>query len=518
MTGLGSAVLQWPTLEGVPMKRALSVIAAVCLLLSPRIADATWSVVIVDAHTKEVAIGSVTCLTTFDLLAITPVILVGVGGATVQAAGDFDGVRRPIIYDEFLAGTDPQDILDILSGVTGHQQRQYGIVDTLGRGVTFTGGSTFSWAGGVIGTDGDLVYALQGNILAGNCVVPAMEAAILASTGDVPAKLMEAMEAARAAGGDGRCSCSQAAPTSCGCPPGAFAKSGHIGYMLTARIGDVDDPNCNASGCADGNYFMNFNVPFQGVNDPDPVLQMQTQFDAWRNVHLGRVDAVQSTVGLDPMATATSMTIRLNDWQRETIVFDATLEITHEADSDGISVIGDPIEVSQGIFEVLLEAGPGVGTDRLRITATDPLIGEVILMPSPEICIGDVAGGLSADCNLNGLADECEIAMGLVPDSNDNGIPDACEMFQRGDCDADGAPLGLADAVFELDYLFGPVDAVTCEKACDLDDDGILGLADPLTLLGVVFLGYDPPPPPFGACGFDPTDDPLSCESFPPCL
>lgn len=499
------------------MKHATALLVVAAILVVPGNCDATWSVVITDCVTGEVAIGSVTCLTTFDLRAITPVILVGVGGAAVQAAGDFDGIRRPIIYNEFLAGTDPEDILDILSGVAGHQQRQYGIVDTLGRSVTFTGGSTFQWAGGVTGRSGNLVYALQGNILAGNCVVPAMETAILDTPGDIPAKLMAAMEAARATGGDGRCSCSITAPTSCGCPPATFTKSGHIGYMITGRIGDVDDPTCSASGCADGNYFMNFNVPFQDANDPDPVLQLQGMFNGWRTQLLGRVDAVQSEVTVAASASDYLMTVRLRDWQPLTTTVDTTIVVEHEPDSAGISVIGNAVEVGQGIFNVLIEPGPGAGTDRFRITATDSF-GDTILMPSPEICLGDVAGGLSPDCNGNGIADECEIAMDLVADDNGNGIPDPCEHFLRGDCDADGAALGLPDAIFELDYLFGPIAEVVCEKACDVDDDGNLGLADAITLLGVLFLGYDPPPPPFSSCGFDPSDDVLSCGPFPPCL
>ena len=60
-------------------------------------ADATWSIIAVNTQTGEVAVGSATCLTSFDLRALTPVVVVGVGGAAVQSQGDFDGRRRPII-------------------------------------------------------------------------------------------------------------------------------------------------------------------------------------------------------------------------------------------------------------------------------------------------------------------------------------------------------------------------------------------------------------------------------------
>ena len=58
--------------------------------------------------------------------------------------------------------------------------------------------------------------------------------AVLATEGDVAAKLMAGMEAARDAGGDGRCSCN-GDPTDCGCPVPVFDKSGHIGGMVVAR-------------------------------------------------------------------------------------------------------------------------------------------------------------------------------------------------------------------------------------------------------------------------------------------
>ena len=66
----------------------------------------------------------------------------------MQSAGDFAGIRRPVIFDELEAGTDPADILDILEGISGHQSRQYGIADTQGRKITFSGSQNGAWAGG----------------------------------------------------------------------------------------------------------------------------------------------------------------------------------------------------------------------------------------------------------------------------------------------------------------------------------------------------------------------------------
>ena len=47
---------------------------------------------------------------------------------------------------------------------------------------------------------------------------------------------------------------------------------------------------------------------------------------------------------------------------------------------------------------------------------------------------------LSADCNANGIPDECDIAEERSTDANDNGVPDECEAAAtcRGDCDCNG--------------------------------------------------------------------------------
>ena len=374
-------------------------IALLLVLVMASSAWATWSIVIADSNTKEVAVGTVTCLNNYDLLAIVPVVVVGKGAGACQASGDFDGLRRPIIFQQLQLGTSPEQILQMLANIAGHQSRQYGIADTQARMITFTGTQCLQWAGGVVGQQGTMVYAIQGNILAGSCVVPAIEQAILNTAGDIPAKLMAGMQAARQKGGDGRCSCSPSNPTHCGCPPPGFTKSGHIGGMVVARVGDTDDPVCNASGCADGDYFMRLNVAFQPTGNPDPVIQLQGLFDTWRSNLIGRPDAIQSTVALNPrtlppngLATGT-MLITLNDWRGERIsVAIQSLTVSHAPGSDGISSIGAPTNNGDGTFSVALTAGTQAGTDRFRIIVDDG-IRPVSLAPDPALryfALGDL--------------------------------------------------------------------------------------------------------------------------------
>ncbi len=419
--------------------------AALTASVVTSISHATWSIVIADSETKEVAVGTVTCLNNFDLLAIVPVIVVGRGGAAVQAAGDFAGIRRPIIFEHLMLGTDPQEILVLLAGIGGHQSRQYGISDTQGRMITFTGSSTFQWAGGVIGTQGTMVYAIQGNILAGACVVPAIEQAVLETDGDVAAKLMAGMQAARFAGGDGRCSCSPNNPTGCGCPPLDFVKSGHIGTMVVARIGDTEDDSCNANGCADGDYFMKFNVPFQANRDPDPVIQLQEMFDEWRAALVGRPDAIQSVVVFDPEPippdgkSMTTMLITLLDWQGEPVTQPIkSLAVSHAPESAGLSTIGEPIDNGDGTFSVPITAGTRAGIDRFLVEVDDG-IRPVTLMPNSSLQY--FAAG---DIDMNGTVGASDLLI-LLSNWGPCGDCEDCPAVLDGNC-----TVGVSDLLILL--------------------------------------------------------------------
>ncbi|MBX3366366.1 MAG: VCBS repeat-containing protein [Phycisphaeraceae bacterium] len=215
-------------------------------------ASATWSIIIIDTRTGEIGVASATCLTGFDLRVNTPVLIPGVGAATAQSFVDGSGQNRVKVRDMLVQGAHPDDILAALSVFdSGHQTRQYGIADTRGRAATFSGTGAGAWAGGQIGVItqggelGDLVYAVQGNVLTGEPVVTNAVQAIIDTPGDIAAKLMASMEAARSMGGDGRCSCpGSGGPTGCGAPPPSFAKSAHIAYMLISRDGDT--PGCNS--------------------------------------------------------------------------------------------------------------------------------------------------------------------------------------------------------------------------------------------------------------------------------
>lgn len=207
-------------------------------------ASGTWSIIIINTRTGEVAAGSATCLTNFDLQANTPVLIPMVGAATAQSFVDSDGSNRTFIRDGMARG---DSLSTILAGLavrdSGHQTRQYGMAKVDGDRLTFSGTGAGGWAGGRVGRVGELVYAVQGNVLTGAPVVDEAVRAIEETPGDIAAKLMASMEAARVMGGDGRCSCNRG-PEGCGSPPPSFTKSAHIAYMLIGRDGDT--VNCRA--------------------------------------------------------------------------------------------------------------------------------------------------------------------------------------------------------------------------------------------------------------------------------
>ncbi|HEX5326294.1 MAG TPA: DUF1028 domain-containing protein, partial [Acetobacteraceae bacterium] len=82
----------------------------------------------------------------------------------------------------------------------GADQRQFHILDAAGRIAQHTGPGCVTWAGSVRGID----ISVAGNMLAGPQVVQRTLEAFAAAQGSLPERLLAAMEAGEAAGGDKR--------------------------------------------------------------------------------------------------------------------------------------------------------------------------------------------------------------------------------------------------------------------------------------------------------------------------
>ena len=93
----------------------------------------------------------------------------------------------------------------------------------------------------------------------------------------------------------------------------------------------------------------------------------------------------------------------------------------------------------------------------------------------------------------------------------------ADQAFLRGAARGE-VKINIADPVFILGYLFLGGDAPPCLDAADANDDGDINLSDAVYDLTYLFTGGLPPAKPFPRCGVDPTSDGLGCDSFRGCL
>lgn len=132
--------------------------------------------------------------------AICPFVRPGAGAIATQSwVNPYLGIDGLKLLE---AGRGAQEALDeLLAQDPGREDRQIGVVDAKGGCAVFTGDSCVDWAGHVVGDQ----FTVQGNMLVGAATVEAMaEAAERSSGSELPERLMLALEAGQAAGGDKR--------------------------------------------------------------------------------------------------------------------------------------------------------------------------------------------------------------------------------------------------------------------------------------------------------------------------
>jgi uncharacterized Ntn-hydrolase superfamily protein len=157
----------------------------------------TYSIVAVDTASGEVGVAVQSKY--FCVGAVVPWARAGVGAVATQAAGV--AAYGPHILELLAEGLEPAAAIErALEHDDARATRQLGVVDASGRAASYTGAECNDWAGDLQG-DG---YAVQGNILAGDAVVDGMARAFRETEGPLAGRLMAALEAAEAAGGDRR--------------------------------------------------------------------------------------------------------------------------------------------------------------------------------------------------------------------------------------------------------------------------------------------------------------------------
>jgi uncharacterized Ntn-hydrolase superfamily protein len=157
----------------------------------------TWSILVRDSATG--ALGAAVASRFFAVGAICITVEGGVGAMSTQAL--VNPLQTVAAMPRLRAGEAPQAIVDsLLAGDPGLSQRQVHILDAQGRLAQHTGPDCVTWAGVVKGEN----LSVAGNMLAGPQVVQATLEAFLTATGDLAERLLTAMEAGEAAGGDKR--------------------------------------------------------------------------------------------------------------------------------------------------------------------------------------------------------------------------------------------------------------------------------------------------------------------------
>ena len=372
----------------LPIRRLAA--ACLALLTLTPLSAATWSIVMVNTKTGEIAIAGATCLENFNLLKTLPVVVVGVGGGVSQGQIDIGGNNRKYMFEQLMLGAKPSAILYELSQTpTAAEAKQWGLVNFQHAPATWSGNVLGEAYAGTTGSVGDIKFAIQGNVIAGPAVVYAATNAILTTPGDMSQKLMAGMEAARQLGGDGRCSCLTGGPASCGAPPPSFTKTAHCAFAVVARIGDVDG-TCSATfGCATGDYYLT--LANQGDwDDVDPVLTLQADYDLWRAGLAGKPDHLLSTVDPGPKLVADGVTtgaatVELFDVDGNAIQHGGiSVTVSPAPGTTPTATAGTPTYLGGGAYSIPLTAGTTPGTDEFQVVVDDGS-GPVTLYPYLEV-------------------------------------------------------------------------------------------------------------------------------------
>ena len=265
-------------------------------------AFATWSVIAVDAKTGQVIIASATCVRqqgfpqrqpnpSRDLMDVQAVIVPGGGVAACQAGADNTRENQMLVYAELKKGTPPVRILELLKQHEAArkpenqiERRQFGILAIPdGKEITAQNNRAgFNGANNSVsslyfgGRVGDVYYQVQGNTLLGDAVVHQAALAFTRATGTMADRVMAAMEAADANGGDHRCNCGVSVLDFVPCDN----KTAHVAYIAIAEKDDTTGATHN-----DGQYSVYLSVTDHNTvrgESGNPVKTLRKRYDAWK--------------------------------------------------------------------------------------------------------------------------------------------------------------------------------------------------------------------------------------------
>lgn len=229
------------------------------LLLSPASSKATWSIVAVDSKTKEVGIAGASCTDfVFGIAGVAP----GKGVIVAQAMSNMAAKR--LGTKMLLEGASPQEVVTAITKPDfdpNFDLQQYGVaaLGYAGRTAAYTGEHTDGWKGFAQGYN----VSVQGNILTNAEVVgsalSAFEAAARNPNMNLADRLMAALEAGAAKGGDRRCGSQKA----------------RSAFIIVA--GPEDEAKTP---------YLRINIPGQEEGGANPVKLLREEYDRWRRSKL----------------------------------------------------------------------------------------------------------------------------------------------------------------------------------------------------------------------------------------
>lgn len=264
----------------VPIAITIMVILVHFLYITAIQKRSTYSIVAVDPVTGDVGAAGASCvpISASFLAALAP----GQGAGAIQAAGT--PANQAKVFDLLRQGATAREIIRLVSDDTYDPEagiRQYGVV-TLQEGhiqtAGFTGLENNDWAGDR--QDSTYAVSVQGNTLESEAVVSGALAAFSATDigpVELPDRLMRALEAASAAGGDRRCN-----------NLFGFQQTAQAAFIMFARadqppfktsFGKEPSPNDPALPW----LYISF---IEAKGGPNPLLELRSRYDTWRSENL----------------------------------------------------------------------------------------------------------------------------------------------------------------------------------------------------------------------------------------
>jgi uncharacterized Ntn-hydrolase superfamily protein len=228
----------------------------------------TFSIVAVDTTTGEIGSAGASCLDNNSFPGSGGAIIISdiiPGRGAIHTQSFWNATNQNNARQKMLEGLAPTEILTWLKqndaqGAISSLTRQYGIVDFSPQGqprtAAYTGSQCYAWKGHKLG----LVYAIQGNILAGADILDSMEVRFLAAEGTLADRLMAALQGANVPGADSRC-----------------LQNGTSSLSAFLRVAQ---PNDDADSLT-----LDLNVPSLPTGQ-EPIDSLQTLYNAWKaSVH-----------------------------------------------------------------------------------------------------------------------------------------------------------------------------------------------------------------------------------------